>query len=529
MSSLPGPSYCDDDVDLVRQISAESTHTTCNLNGALGADELDALLALDNHQDFSIRPAPMPAVVDMTVVDDAVESLLDQAQQQQQLQQQQHLNASNTDAAAGTLASRPHLGRRHSMGSMPMPAMPTTTTMMTAPHLQVAAPSTLETIDVAPLNVFQQDQFVRVSDDGMSFDTCSQYPDARPPLGRRHSLHSSSHMPSLEYLQRQQEHLPFPFYDEVTTVQVFPPSAQQQQELTASSNQNVLITDNTSAAITMPQPMAANNWHGRAGFSKPTTPATTAPSTRTCSPSSEEGMLTVLPQNNDVPIPFQQQNDIAVFNQNAYQVDPHSLELQDFLLEEVNHTEHLDTLEALPQKPPAPTRPSLLAMQQTSCRSLDGHHHSDGTLTLANSVSTKDNSNLEELNVGEITAPSTSSAASTSNESSPSMDRLRALMAKSNESMKRLEEHDRRQGLRKCDAQNMMNTARSRKQILENRILKKWDGTPLIAFEKCNKTGSITVSTGPKKERLTKRRASLSGKTFHSIRDRRRMARRSSM
>ena len=109
------------------------------------------------------------------------------------------------------------------------------------------------------------------------------------------------------------------------------------------------------------------------------------------------------------------------------------------------------------------------------------------------------------------------------------MDRLRALMAKSIESMKRLEEHDRRQGLRKCDAQNMMNTARSRKQILENRILKKWDGTPLIAFEKCKTTGSVTVSAGPKKERMTKRRASLAGKAIHSIQDRRRMARRSSM
>ena len=525
--SLPRPYTCDD-VDLIRQVSADSTQ---NLKEALDADDLDVLLALDN-KDATILTAPPPATmpfvdmpaIDMTIVDDAVETLLDQAQHQHQHQhrhQQQHPTTTNTDAATGTFASPLYMysGRRHSMGSVPMPAMPTTT--LAAPHLQVAPAAVPTTLSVAPLNVFHQDQYVRVSDQAMPFD--SQYPDARPPLGRRHSLHSSSHMPSLEYLQRQQEHLPFPFYDEVTTVQVFPPSAQQQQELTASSNQNVLITDNTSAAITMPQPMAAHNWYGSAGFSKPTTPATTAPSTRTCSPSSEEGMLTVLPQNNDMPIPFQQQNDIAVFNENAYHEDP------DFSLEEVNHTEHLDTLEALPQKPPAPTRPSLLAMQQTSCRSLDGHHHSDGTLTLANSVSTKDNSNLEELNVGEITAPSTSSAANTSNESSPSMDRLRALMAKSIESMKLLEEHDRRQGLRKCDAQNMMNTARSRKQILENRILKKWDGTPLIAFEKCNKTGSITVSTGPKKERLTKRRASLSGKTFHSIRDRRRMARRSSM
>ena len=406
-----------------------------------------------------------------------------------------------------------------------MPALPTTTTMMTAPHLQVAAPSTLEPIDVAPLNVFQQDQFVRVSDDGLSFDTCSQFPDPQPPLGRRHSLHSSSRVPSLTYVQRQQEQLPFPFYDEVTTVQVFPPPAQQQQQ----QQKVAASTEGASIATTSPhQQMAAYDWSGNAGIGKPTTPATTAPSTRTCSPSSEEGMGIVLPQDHVImPMPFQLQDDITVFNQRAYQEDLQPLDLQDFPLEDVNQDDIFDTFEALPQKVPAePPRPSLLATQQTSCRSLDSHHHSDGTLTLANITSNK-TLHVEDVGQGETTLPP--SGLAIGSKSSPSMDRLRALMAKSIESMKRLEEHDRRQGLRKCDAQNMMNTARSRKQILENRILKKWDGTPLIAFEKCIETGSITVSTGPKKVRMTKRRASLAGKAVHSIQDRRRMARRSSM
>ena len=519
--SLPRPYTCDD-VDLLRQVSADSTQ---NLEEALESDEVDLLLALDSNKDATILTAPPPPTmpfvdmpaIDMTIVDDAVETLLDQAQRQQQ-----HPNTSNTDAAAGTFASPLYFGRRHSMGSAPMPVMPTTT--LATPHSQVAPTAVPTALDVAPLDVFHQDQYVRVSDQAMPFD--SQYSGAQP-LGRRHSLHSSSHMPSMAYLQRQQEQLPFPFYDEVTTVQVFPPSAQQQQELAASGNQNVLIADNTSTAIAMPQPMAAHDWYGSAGFSKPTAPATTAPSTRTCSPSSEEGMLTVLPQNNDVTIPFQQQDDITVFNQRAYQEDLQPLDLQDFPLEEVDQADIFDTFEALPQKvPAAPTRPSLLASQQTSCRSLDGHHHSDGTLTLANSTSNK-TLHVEDVGQGETTLPP--SGLAIGSKSSPSMDRLRALMAKSIESMKLLEEHDRRQGLRKCDAQNMMNTARSRKQILENRILKKWDGTPLIAFEKCNKTGSITVSTGPKKVRMTKRRASLAGKAVDSIQDRRRMARRSSM
>lgn len=77
-----------------------------------------------------------------------------------------------------------------------------------------------------------------------------------------------------------------------------------------------------------------------------------------------------------------------------------------------------------------------------------------------------------------------------------SMDKLRELMAKSNDSMKNLEEFDRRQGLRRCDAQNMAKTARSRKQLLENKILPKWDGSPLIAFHR-QADGSVKVLAGP--------------------------------
>ena len=77
-----------------------------------------------------------------------------------------------------------------------------------------------------------------------------------------------------------------------------------------------------------------------------------------------------------------------------------------------------------------------------------------------------------------------------------SMDKLRELMAKSNDSMKNLEEIDRRQGRRRCDAQNMVKTARSRKQLLENKILPKWDGSPLIAFHR-QADGSVKVLAGP--------------------------------
>ena len=81
-----------------------------------------------------------------------------------------------------------------------------------------------------------------------------------------------------------------------------------------------------------------------------------------------------------------------------------------------------------------------------------------------------------------------------------SMDKLRELMAKSNDSMKNLEEFDRRQGLRRCDAQNMVKTARSRKQLLDNKILSKWDGSPLIAFRR-QADGSVKVLAGPSSTR----------------------------
>ena len=81
-----------------------------------------------------------------------------------------------------------------------------------------------------------------------------------------------------------------------------------------------------------------------------------------------------------------------------------------------------------------------------------------------------------------------------------SMDKLRELMTKSNDSMKNLEKFEGRQGLRRCDAQNMVKTARSRKQLLDNKILSKWDGSPLIAFHR-QADGSVKVLAGPSNAR----------------------------
>ena len=63
----------------------------------------------------------------------------------------------------------------------------------------------------------------------------------------------------------------------------------------------------------------------------------------------------------------------------------------------------------------------------------------------------------------------------------PITQRLRSSMEKSRRSLKQLQEWDRRLGLPKSSAHTCVKTERSRKQLLEGKILKKWDGTPLIS------------------------------------------------
>ena len=63
----------------------------------------------------------------------------------------------------------------------------------------------------------------------------------------------------------------------------------------------------------------------------------------------------------------------------------------------------------------------------------------------------------------------------------PITQRLRSSMEQSRKSLKQLQEWDRRLGLPKSSAHTCVKTERSRKQLLEGKILKKWDGTPLIS------------------------------------------------
>ena len=78
--------------------------------------------------------------------------------------------------------------------------------------------------------------------------------------------------------------------------------------------------------------------------------------------------------------------------------------------------------------------------------------------------------------------------------------RLNALMRQSQASLKALQDYDKSQGLPASHCATMVKSHRSRKQLLTGKILKKWDGSPLISFQ-TNADGSVTVHSGDRKER----------------------------
>eukprot|EP00978_Attheya_sp_CCMP212_P011796 scaffold29328_cov57-Attheya_sp.AAC.1 len=63
-------------------------------------------------------------------------------------------------------------------------------------------------------------------------------------------------------------------------------------------------------------------------------------------------------------------------------------------------------------------------------------------------------------------------------------ERLANLMQKSSKTQVALQEWDKKNGLPKSHSQTMVKSARSRRQLIEGVILKKWDGSPLIGTER---------------------------------------------
>jgi hypothetical protein len=64
------------------------------------------------------------------------------------------------------------------------------------------------------------------------------------------------------------------------------------------------------------------------------------------------------------------------------------------------------------------------------------------------------------------------------------MVRLKALMERTQQSQKDLQKWDKKNGLPKSHSQTMVNSSRSRKQLQEGVVLKKWNGVPLIGNDK---------------------------------------------
>ena len=98
--------------------------------------------------------------------------------------------------------------------------------------------------------------------------------------------------------------------------------------------------------------------------------------------------------------------------------------------------------------------------------------------------SAKDSATLDDTdNPSSIAASSSSGTLSSriGDAAQPITQRLRSSMEQSRQSLKQLQEWDRRLGLPKSSAHTCVKTERSRKQLLEGKILKKWDGTPLIS------------------------------------------------
>jgi hypothetical protein len=74
------------------------------------------------------------------------------------------------------------------------------------------------------------------------------------------------------------------------------------------------------------------------------------------------------------------------------------------------------------------------------------------------------------------------------------MQRLKGLMERTQMSQKQLQRWDKQNGLPKSHSQTMVNSGRSRKQLQNGVILKKWNGDPLITQKEKLKAAAAAES-----------------------------------
>uniref|UniRef100_A0A7S4TBI0 Uncharacterized protein n=1 Tax=Ditylum brightwellii TaxID=49249 RepID=A0A7S4TBI0_9STRA len=89
------------------------------------------------------------------------------------------------------------------------------------------------------------------------------------------------------------------------------------------------------------------------------------------------------------------------------------------------------------------------------------------------------------------------------------MCKLSSLMTRSMETQKSLQEWDKRNGLPRSHSQTMVKSNRSRRQLQEGVILKKWDGSPLISFDE---DGKVKETDCKKPKKKNKKKHSSKGK-----------------
>jgi hypothetical protein len=127
------------------------------------------------------------------------------------------------------------------------------------------------------------------------------------------------------------------------------------------------------------------------------------------------------------------------------------------------------TPEDLDEDPFAPRK-----MGRMPRRGSTGSYYSGGSMAFGGSVSGE----MPTLGVGDVSATVPENL-----DPEKMMQRLQDLMSRSVNTQKSLQKWDKDNGLPKSHSQTMVNTSRSRKQLLTGVILPKWDGTPLISEE----------------------------------------------
>ena len=115
-----------------------------------------------------------------------------------------------------------------------------------------------------------------------------------------------------------------------------------------------------------------------------------------------------------------------------------------------------------------------LSTKITRLHTLDGNCSAKKTVASLNSARNTDG------NIDLTDAPDNTLCPIHAPASAPSLQRLYEVMEASIASQELLEDWDMQQGLPKSHSWTMMHSNRSRRQLLEGRILPKWNGKPLI-------------------------------------------------